>query len=145
MYSSVFSFVVRKRSVCLLFRPMSVAEANGYTAIAGTNLPRDVEKGEDVRERSWYSLIGTALKHIWPRTFATQARVVICIAIVILQRLVNLAVPILCKPVSNPSPASPQLAFNINDLPPGSRVKTLHSRSTSSVRLAYLLGMHARG
>ena len=81
----------------MCFRPLSEAETNGYVPISGANQGKDIEKGEDVRERSWYALIGTALKHIWPRTFATQSRVVICVIIVILQRLVNLAVPILCE------------------------------------------------
>ena len=83
--------------LCGFLRPLSEAETNGYVPISGANQGKDIEKGEDVRERSWYALIGTALKHIWPRTFATQSRVVICVIIVILQRLVNLAVPILCE------------------------------------------------
>lgn len=58
---------------------------------------RDVEQGEQKRERSWYSLIGTALKHVWPHHLGMQTRVLICLVIVIAQRLVNLAVPILCE------------------------------------------------
>ncbi len=33
---------------------------------------RDVEQGEDKRERSWYKLIGTALRHVWPHNFGMQ-------------------------------------------------------------------------
>ena len=57
---------------------------------------RDVESGEKERERSWYSLIGTALAHVWPHNLLMQLRVVACLVIIVMQRLVNLAVPILC-------------------------------------------------
>ena len=58
---------------------------------------RDVEEGKEKRERSWYSLIGTALQHVWPHNLGMQTRVLACLIIVAGQRLVNLAVPILCK------------------------------------------------
>ena len=58
---------------------------------------RDVEEGKEKRERSWYSLIGTALQHVWPHNFGMQARVLVCLLIVVAQRMVNLAVPILCE------------------------------------------------
>lgn len=58
---------------------------------------RDVEAGKEKRERSWYSLIGTALQHVWPHNFGMQARVLACLIIVVAQRMVNLAVPILCE------------------------------------------------
>lgn len=79
-------------------RPLTEEEAEGYVPISGGNRPGDIETGAEVRERSWYNLIGTALKHIWPRKYSMKARVLVCVVIVILQRLVNLAVPILCKP-----------------------------------------------
>lgn len=64
--------------------------------------PRDVEHGDQKRERSWYSLIGTALRHVWPHSLAMQARVVACLLIITAQRFVNLAVPILCEPPPPP-------------------------------------------
>ncbi len=69
---------------------------------------RDVEEGKEKRERSWYSLIGTALQHVWPHNLGMQARVLACLVIVSAQRLVNLAVPILCERFLNhPTPPHP--------------------------------------
>ena len=32
----------------------------------------DVEAGDDKRERSWYKIIGTAMRHVWPHRFSMQ-------------------------------------------------------------------------
>ena len=68
-----------------------------------------MERGEQKRERSWYSLIGTALKHVWPTHASMQLRVVACLLIIVVQRAVNLAVPILCASLFRACQTGPRL------------------------------------
>lgn len=51
------------------------------------------------RRRSWYSLLGTAITYVWPDSVVLQLRAFACIAIILIMRVLNLAVPILYKKV----------------------------------------------
>ena len=51
------------------------------------------------RRRSWYSLLGTAVAYVWPDSTILQLRAFICIVLILIMRVLNLAVPILYKSV----------------------------------------------
>lgn len=58
----------------------------------------DPEAGEK-KSRSWPSLLLTAIVYVWPDTPGLQLRAILCIVIIAVMRLLNLAVPILYKHV----------------------------------------------
>ncbi|KAK9864361.1 hypothetical protein WJX84_009107 [Apatococcus fuscideae] len=60
--------------------------------------PADPEAGEK-KPRSWPSLLLTAIVYVWPDTPGLQVRAVLCVFIIVIMRLLNLAVPILYKHV----------------------------------------------
>ena len=74
---------------------LPAADADLQEQLLSGGAARDVEQGEQ-RQRGWYQLIGTALKHVWPTQASMQLRVVACLLVIVVQRVVNLAVPILC-------------------------------------------------
>lgn len=51
------------------------------------------------RQRSWIYLVGTAARYMWPTGFWLQARAVVCVGLIVILRLLNLAVPIAYKKV----------------------------------------------
>ena len=88
---------------------LPAADADLQERLLSGAAARDVEQGEQRRERSWYQLIGTALKHVWPTHASMQLRVVACLLIIVVQRVVNLAVPILCASLARACPTGPGL------------------------------------
>ncbi len=60
--------------------------------------PADPEAGEK-KPRSWPSLLLTAIVYVWPDTPSLQLRAVLCVFIIGVMRMLNLAVPILYKHV----------------------------------------------
>ncbi|KAL4420506.1 hypothetical protein ABPG75_010162 [Micractinium tetrahymenae] len=62
----------------------------------------DVEAGGDAGKkpkRSWVQLVSIAAKYMWPETLGLQLRASVCVGLVVVMRLLNLAVPILYKKV----------------------------------------------
>lgn len=64
----------------------------------------DVEAGQAAnggkkRQHSWISLVGIAAQYMWPDEFVLQVRAWICVGLIVVLRLLNLAVPILYKKV----------------------------------------------
>ncbi|PSC71777.1 ATP-binding cassette sub-family B member mitochondrial [Micractinium conductrix] len=51
------------------------------------------------RKHSWLALVGIAARYMWPDTVGLQIRAWVCVAMVVVLRLLNLAVPILYKKV----------------------------------------------
>ncbi|KAI3430799.1 hypothetical protein D9Q98_009211 [Chlorella vulgaris] len=61
----------------------------------------DVERGSGRKraKQSWIALVGVAAKYMWPETLGLQVRAWVCVVLIVIMRLLNLAVPILYKKV----------------------------------------------
>lgn len=51
------------------------------------------------REKSWILLLGIAFGYVWPDTFVLRIRVIICLVLVVLLRMLNILVPYTYKKV----------------------------------------------
>ena len=69
------------------------------SALKEALLGRDVEEQGEKKKRGWYSLLITAALYVWPDTPMLQLRAVLCVIIVGIIRVLNLAVPVLYKHV----------------------------------------------
>ncbi len=49
------------------------------------------------RQQSWWSLIGKAISFVWPKTWGHQLRLVVCLLILLIVRVLNLALPLANK------------------------------------------------
>jgi hypothetical protein len=63
----------------------------GYTPLADEEAPA-AEEGH-----TWVALFFEACRFVWPQTLALQLRLVLCLLLLVLMRVLNLAVPILFK------------------------------------------------
>lgn len=55
--------------------------------------------GGKKRKHSWVALVGIAAQYMWPDSVTLQLRAWVCVGLVVLLRLLNLAVPVLYKKV----------------------------------------------
>jgi hypothetical protein len=51
------------------------------------------------RKSSWVSLVGVAARYMWPTGLGLQIRASVCVVLIVVVRLLNLAVPLLYKKV----------------------------------------------
>ncbi|EFN52666.1 hypothetical protein CHLNCDRAFT_58798 [Chlorella variabilis] len=80
--------------------PSSAEEDLEREALLGGGEEEDVEQGKKKRKHSWVSLVGIAAKYMWPTdSLALQIRAWVCVLLIVMLRLLNLAVPILYKKV----------------------------------------------
>ena len=84
-----------------MFRPLQQEEEQilrEALLASGTDPEAPVDSSRK-RRRSWYSLLGTAVAYVWPEGTILQLRAFMCIIIILIMRVLNLAVPILYKNV----------------------------------------------
>lgn len=97
--------VIIFRIVLSMCRPAPAPEADAALREALLSAPdgvTDAESGGDrkrKRNRSWLSLVGTAARYMWPTGLGLQIRAVVCVLLIVILRLLNLAVPIAYKHV----------------------------------------------
>lgn len=84
-----------------MFRPLKQDEENVLreTLLASGTDPEAPVDSSRKRRRSWYSLLGTAVAYVWPEGTILQLRAFLCIILILIMRVLNLAVPILYKNV----------------------------------------------
>eukprot|EP00879_Flechtneria_rotunda_P018678 GHRR01019601.1.p1 GENE.GHRR01019601.1~~GHRR01019601.1.p1 ORF type:complete len:623 (+),score=198.83 GHRR01019601.1:173-2041(+) len=102
MKSLIWAYMMAVAFTVLLLvlevKQSKAARIEGYTA-----LPGDVEAAAaaagppESGTRTWTTLFLEACKYAWPRTTPLRVRVLLCVLLLLLMRVVNLAVPITYK------------------------------------------------
>ena len=84
-----------------IFRPLQQEEEEilREALLASGTAPEAPVDSSRKRRRSWYSLLGTAVAYVWPEGTILQLRAFLCIILILIMRVLNLAVPILYKNV----------------------------------------------
>ncbi|CAL5222423.1 g4785 [Coccomyxa viridis] len=64
-------------------------------------LGADIEAPAKKKKKPWYELMWTAIVYVWPKTPILQLRACLCVLLLAVMRLLNLAVPILYRNMVN--------------------------------------------
>lgn len=95
---SFFVLYLVNLSVCfgiIILEILKYRDFTSYSSLYESIPANEMRK----REKNWILLLGIAFKYVWPNTVVLRVRALVCLLLVALMRLLNLAVPFAYKRV----------------------------------------------
>lgn len=93
-----FVFYIISLFLCIV---ISLLEVLKWRDLSSDQIPLSSEPSGNTRkrEKSWIFLLGIAFTYVWPETFILKVRVIVCLLLVVLLRMLNIIVPYTYKRV----------------------------------------------